>query len=140
MFKFIRNRWNQYWFSKGGVLNLGIARIVICFSVLISFYIYRMHDYTIYLSLQDSDLYNPCGILKFFGPSQPSALFFEIIKHIAHLSTWLAIIGLFSRVSLWFSCLSNLILASLLYSFSPTWSHGFNIPLLAQITILFAPC
>ncbi len=130
--------WTRYWFASGGLISVAMVRIAIALAVLLSWRRATPQDYGPYLESKPADLYSPDGVLKFFGDVLPSPGFFETWKWVALVSTVFMLIGLFSRVSIFVSLLSNLILISLLSSFTRGWSHGYNVVFLAQIAFLFA--
>ncbi|MEE9131738.1 MAG: DCC1-like thiol-disulfide oxidoreductase family protein [Phycisphaerales bacterium] len=130
--------WTRYWFTSGGLISVAMVRIAIALAVLLSWRRAVPQDYGRYLESKPANLYSPDGVLKFFGDVLPSPVFFEAWKWVALVSTVFMLIGLFSRISTFVSLVSNLILVSLLSSFTPGWSHGYNVVFLAQIAFLFA--
>lgn len=83
--------------------------------------------------------YNPIGVLAFFGPKLPPEIFFTSLYWVAFVSTWFALIGIFSRVSMLVSAAAVITLVPVLESFNVYgWSHGFNLILLTQLAFCFA--
>lgn len=135
----ILKKWQNYWFLKKGFLSIGICRIAVFLSILLTHLDITPFNYQNLLDSQPLDLYQPVGVLKFFGNTPPSASFLESCESVAFVSTWFAIIGLLSRVSMPVSVISNLILVSVMYSWTAGWPHGRNVVFLAGLAFMFAP-
>ncbi|HBL12188.1 MAG TPA: hypothetical protein DD379_12410 [Cyanobacteria bacterium UBA11162] len=134
-FAFIK--WQNYWFKKDGFLSIGICRIAVFLSILLTHLDITPLDYQILLDSKPLELYDPVGVLKFFGDTPPSASFLELCESVAFFSTCFAIAGLLSRISMPVSVVSNLILVSLRYSWQPYWSHGMNVVFIAGLAFMF---
>jgi hypothetical protein len=130
-------RWAAYWFPTGGRYSNGVVRIAVAAAVLLSFHVYMLPDYDLYQRVRPDPGYQPKSLLRLFGVSPPPAAFFEVTKTIAIVSTWLALIGLFSRFSLLVSLAANLCLVDLVYSGVPFWARGLPTVFLAQLAFAF---
>jgi hypothetical protein len=129
--------WDSYWFSHGGKYSLGIVRMAVAASLLLSG-LFQI-DFKAFVLAQDPELYQPQGILNLLGSYLPPAYVFEVMEIVALISTWLFLFGLATRLSGIFSFISCLILSSLEWSFTPFWCHGDNLPLLTQFIIILSP-
>lgn len=83
--------------------------------------------------------YFPKGVLAFLGETAPSIETIDVWMFLQFWSAIFLVIGLFSRITLLVNFICNLLLISLSESFSVSWSHGFNMNLLAQMPFIFAP-
>jgi predicted DCC family thiol-disulfide oxidoreductase YuxK len=137
---FIYRRWQDYWFRKDGILSIGICRIAVFASLLFTHHKvvgFARPSYEVFLANKEPGLYKPLGILKLFGDTVPSASFFEVCQYTALISTYFAIVGLFTRISMPISVLTNLVLVSIIYAWDNYWSHGYNVVFLVGIAFMF---
>ena len=130
--------WRAYWFSRPARYSIGIARIAISLSALLALCCHILPAFECSVETSRLAIYQPEGILHLFGAQRPPVWMFEAARYLAIASTCCALVGLFTRASMLLSALSNLLLASLIYSYAPGWSHRLNVILLAQIAFLFA--
>ena len=82
--------------------------------------------------------YLPNGILALWT-GQPTWHQMETVSAVAAVSTLCWMFGLFTRASCFVSFAANLIVITYLESFSPAWSHGYNLVFLALFPFLLAP-
>lgn len=135
----IKDRWNNYWFGNNLLFSASVLRIFVSLSVLIILIRSDYGDYNNLLKPQNAALYKPVGIVQLLGNEIPSATLFNFIRILAFSSTFLLIIGFFTRITKVISLLSSLMIVSILFSWGGEWSHGENIPLLMHIAMVFAP-
>lgn len=135
----IKSRWNNYWFSRDLLFSASVLRIFVSLSVLIILIKSDYGDYSNLLRPDRASLYQPIGILQLLGQKIPSPTLFNIIRIIAFASTFMVMIGAFTRITKVLSLLSSLMIISILFSWGGEWSHGENIPLLMHIALVFAP-
>ncbi len=83
--------------------------------------------------------YDPDGILMLLGSSMPGNALIDAMLLLSKIFPWLLLFGVFSRFSLVATLVTHLFLRTLIESFVPNWSHGFNVVFLAHIGFLFAP-
>jgi hypothetical protein len=126
----LAQRWQQYWFAPGGRLSLAILRIAIAIAV------WRSLDTMAHTWVENAS-YRPVGLWMLAGDSAPSSTIVDALWILARLSTITMALGLLSRTSTALSFLSTALLAGLYYSAMPTWSHAYNVVLLAQLAIIF---
>lgn len=130
--------WNKYWFEKDLLLSASVIRIFVGVFELFSLHT-SLKNYGTYITELSIPLYKPIGILQLLPPQILCNSFFDTIIFVAYFSSICLILGLFTNVVNWLSVLSNLILASLFYSFGETPSHGFNAGFITHIALLFTP-
>lgn len=130
----------ENYFSRPSQYSIEVARIIFGVCSLIIFQVKELviSGKQVYESWNINNYY-PKGILAIISPELPGIEWIDLCLSLQFLSAVLLIIGLFSRISLIINIFSNLILISLSESFTITWSHGFNLSLLAQMPFIFAP-
>lgn len=132
----MRGIWQRYWFREGGRYAAAAARIAIGTSIL--WMLWRLREGAAGVpELKESDPYYPVGILKLL-PLRPGEGTFDVVWLVAWPATLAMILGAWSRAATIASFAAALVIASYEYSFAPTWSHGDNAPLLAQLAFLGA--
>lgn len=129
--------WNNYWFARPGSLSVAIIRIALGVSMLMCLRLSCPESFADYLAVQNAALYNPWGILAWFGSTLPSPGFFEFFRKLATLTSFTLILGLFSRTSLVLCALSGLLTVPLQDSFQQSWSHADNVVFLTFIAMAF---
>src|SRR5580765_3866766 len=90
-----------------------------------------------YISRFNPDTYNPVGILWLFGNTPPPAELFDWCQAIAHVTIWLVILGVFTRVSFVVLMVCMLLMTGMFWSFHAAWGHHQNVVLLAGLAIMF---
>ena len=135
----IKSRWNNYWFGSDLLFSASVLRIFVSLSVLTILIKSDYGDYSNLLRPDRASLYQPIGILQLLGQNIPSPTLFNFLRIIAFASTFLVMIGAFTRITKVLSLLSSLMIISILFSWGGEWSHGENIPLLMHIALVFAP-
>ena len=122
---------NRYWLRSGGVYSIAIVRIFLFLAVyyLLFTIILQIQAPTVAEWLENSptSAYSPKGLVQIFPEKPPSAEFVNIVILVAHVSTVLAIVGLFTRPAMIISTLSVIFLVSLETSFRFYWSHKYNV-------------
>src|SRR5688572_26187223 len=87
-----------------------------------------------------AEIYRPVGIWMVFGGSPPPDAVVSILWVVAFASTIAMLVGAVSRAATAVSFVTSLALASLAFSGTPSWSHGYNIVFLAQLALLGGRC
>lgn len=141
LLQFAKDKTTAYWFGRPGYFSVDIARIFLGIMWIIVIQRNGLMLGENYLDLKNPDSFQPIGILHllFDDGVPPSGLLCFWISQIGYYSAITLCIGLFSRVSNWVNLLTMLFLCAMPYSFSPDWSHGLNVCLLAHIAFVFAP-
>jgi hypothetical protein len=133
-------RLSEFWNRTDARISVGIARIAI-YSALLHAVDYHSvsfpSDLTAWLALKSPTLWQPHGLARIFA-EQPSANALWLIIAIAKLSTIAAIVGLGGRAVQVTSALSASLLVGIHVSWSPYWSHAWNINCLAALAFMFA--
>jgi hypothetical protein len=127
--------WNTYWFGATAPYSTAVVRIAVVASLLIN--PPYLSDYHTFLSIHAGATYYPKGLLILLGSTPPSAAVCESIKVLATISSWLALLGLATRLSLAVSFICHAILTAVMFAFMPTWSHGHNVILMALAPLPF---
>ena len=124
--------------SKEAKLSIGICRIFLAISLLWTLDKHAIH-FASYGSIIDfagafsSNNYTPFGILKIFGMDVPDPNFLSITMKVAWVSSFLAMIGMFSRPSMIVAVISTLIITTFRESFGLYWSHGYLVVMVAGL-------
>jgi hypothetical protein len=118
-------------------LNLAACRIAVCLSLLLS-RLFR-EDYAHFLSSNAHAEYQPIGLLWFFGGQSPALWAVEMLRYGGFVFTALALVGLYPRLTFALSFVLSWALACVNHSFQEGWSHEYNIILLVQLAVVFAP-
>lgn len=132
--------WNNYWFARPGSLSVAVIRIGLGLSMLMAVRLSCPESFADYIAAQNPALYNPWGILAWFGREIPSPAFFEFFRKLAILSSFTLILGLYSRTSLVVCTISGLLTLPFQDSFQQSWSHSDNVLLLTFIAMAFVRC
>ncbi len=93
-------------------------------------------NYASFFALKADVPYQPIGLLCLFGARVPPAALFDACYAVLCVSSWLVLVGLFSRISLLASVVCLELLFGLQYSFLPHWCHpplGILLPALAML-------
>jgi hypothetical protein len=126
-------RWDRYWFAAGGRYSLAIVRVAVAIAVWLSL------D-TIAATWVEVPTYRPIGLWALAGSGAPSPGVVDALWAIARVSTVLMAFGALSRLSSALSFVSTTLLVGLYYSGFPTWSHEYNVVLLAQLALIGSRC
>ena len=118
-------------------LSLAVCRIAVCLSLLLS-RLFR-EDYAHFLSSNSHAAYQPIGLLWFFGGQPPAFWAVEMLRYGGLVFTLLALAGIYPRLTLALSFVLSWALACVNHSFQGGWSHEYNIILLVQLAVIFAP-
>lgn len=138
MFSGLKKTWNAYWFSEAGY-SIACCRIALCYILLHDLnYVQNNPHFRVRFDPHVQALYSPVGILKLLGDLPLNPAFLSLTVKVAHVSTILTMVGLFTRVSLVSAVISNLILNSMQWVSQSYWSHGFNVEFLAAIAFVGA--
>ncbi|RJG05270.1 hypothetical protein D3870_03875 [Noviherbaspirillum cavernae] len=128
---------DRFFFFRGGAYNAAIARMLLAISLWLS--IKEAGDaylWNFYVESYKSWGWVPKGLAKIFvaPPNQ------DFVINLFHLSQFFCItmfLGVFTRTSAVIAAVSATLYASLIASFGPYWSHGFNVQLLAALSFMF---
>lgn len=126
------SRWQRYWFDDGGRHALAVVRIAVATSVLI---ILRELS-AVPVLVAPAEVYRPVGIWMLLGHSPPPDWLVTVLWAVAGASTVSMLLGFRARASTATSFVSALAIASISFSSTPTWSHGYNVVFLAQLALL----
>ena len=83
-------------------------------------------------------LYRPVGIWMLLGDTPPPDLLVTVLWIMAWGGTIALLLGVRTRTAAAISCFATIALASLSFSASRSWSHQYNVVLLAQLAFLGA--
>jgi hypothetical protein len=133
------SRWQRYWFAEGGQLAAAFVRIAIAIAVLACLRKLGRPVSTGDLPGEHT-LYHPVGIWMMFGRHAPSDALVHALRAIAWLSTSAMLVGLCTRAATAISFATASALAALAFAASHTWSHQYNVVLLAQLAFVGARC
>jgi hypothetical protein len=131
----------SYLFRAGGAYSIGICRIALFGYLYIHVFgdaANIIGDGASYISRSNVSAYYPKSVVwALFPYAPPSAAVIDRVLLIAMVSTAAAAVGAFTRPAMILSTLSNLFLASLIFSWEPLWSHPYNSGLLAGLAFMF---
>jgi hypothetical protein len=130
------SRWHRYWFADGGRIAAAYVRVAIALSVLVT-----LGQLATWSSVQlpgPPELYRPVGIWMLLGHTPPPAWLISALWVIAWTGSALMLLGLCTRAATVASFLGAVSLVSLSYASTATWSHQYNVVLLAQLAFLGA--
>ena len=128
-------RWRRYWFAPAPLLNLGMARIIVC-AILLG--LDPRHRF-LRIGVVAPEFWTPIGLLRVLGIPQPSVAELALLGNASFVLLCLVALGIGTHVAL--ACLLplQLLQEAMLNSMGKT-SHG-TIPLLyALLVLLLAPC
>lgn len=131
---------SHFIFLRGGAYNAAIARMLLAVSLWYSLrHVGTATDWSYYLGSM-SGSWVPKGIVKpldsmLGGP--PTQDFVVWTNWLAYIAVGMMFVGLFSRLSTIVATVLTTLFCSLMSSFGPYWSHGFNVQLLAAIIFMF---
>ena len=139
----ITEHWQKYWFSPAALINLAICRIfIVGFQI---FFLIRWNPIKDLLELSKLPdyLYNPLWILHLlmlpFGWEwRPPYELLTIIVWLSLAAGILSVIGLWTRISLIFFALGNVILYSYHYSFGEI-HHPEALMMISLIILAISP-
>lgn len=119
-----------------GARSVALGRIAVAVSLLLV--LARHVDTPLYAGRQPAELYHPVGaaLLVAIGMITPALLY--ALLALASVATLAALVGWYARVTFAVGYLSTLLLVSVSYSFTVTWSHGESATFLAGLPLLFA--
>ena len=128
--------WRRYWFEPGGRMSAAVLRIAIATSALMT--MLPLHagrgghpgDYA-------QTGYHALGILKLL-PFQPGATLLHVWWLVAIVAAVAMLVGARTRLATLLTAISLLAITSYTYSFKESWSHDYNLPLLALLAFLGA--
>jgi hypothetical protein len=126
-------RWNGYWFASGGRYSIAVLRIAVAVSVWMS--LDQMAATWV-----DIPSYRPIGLWMLAGGSAPASGLVSVLWIVARVATVAMLVGAFSRVTTAASFVATTLIASLHFSGMPSWSHAYNVVLLAQLALIGARC
>src|SRR5262249_17971477 len=133
--------WNTYWFGATAPYSTAVVRIAVVASLLIN--PPYLSDYHTFLSIHAGATYYPKGLLILLGSTPPSAAVCESIKVLATISSWLALLGLATRLSLggllYLSCHTYSYYVRL-YAYMESWTQRNSDGLTAAAVHRVEPC
>lgn len=130
--------WQRYWFAPGGRVGVAIVRVAIAVSVAWTLTRVLSGGYAAEPARAPYELYRAVGLWMLWGSAPPPVWLLEALPVVAYGATLGMALGLCTRVSTMVSWLSAVALVSFDVSFTATWSHHNNLPLIAQLTFVFA--
>ncbi len=131
------SRWQRYWFAEGGRFAAACVRIALAFAVLLCLRKLGRPVSTGDLPGEHT-LYHPIGIWMVLGHHAPPDAAIAILRGVAWIATGAMLVGLCSRAATAISFASASALAALAFASSHTWSHQYNVVLLAQLAFVGA--
>jgi hypothetical protein len=131
------SRWQRYWFAEGGRLAAACVRIALAVAVLVCLRKLGRPVSTGDLPGEHT-LYHPVGIWMIFGRHAPADGLVHALRVVAWLSTIAMLVGLCTRAATALSFATASSLAALAFAASHTWSHQYNVVLLAQLAFVGA--
>jgi len=129
-------RWQRYWFAEGGRLGVAILRIGIALAVLGT--LWKLATLSTVQIPGPPSLYRPVGLWMLFGHWVPPDALVTILWGIAWIATAAMLLGLATRASTAISFVASLALVSASFASTATWSHQYNVVMLAQCAFLGA--
>jgi hypothetical protein len=126
------NAWQRYWIDDGGRHALAMVRIAVAMSILMV--LRELSDVPVLVA--PAAVYRPVGLWMLLGSAPPPDWLVTALWAIAGASTVAMLLGFQARTSTAVSFVSSLALASISFSSTPTWSHGYNVVFLAQLALL----
>lgn len=136
---FIIRCWRRYWLADARPISVDFIRIFVCLAVYLSLKRFVPADYTTFLAGKNPQLYQPDGILSWFGSNLPAPAFFETLKWLAYVFLPLTAIGFMTRLSHLILTVSVLCLDGLNYSFINGWTNGYTLVWVALIALTVQP-
>jgi hypothetical protein len=133
--------WAGYWAATdepGGRRAAAIVRMAIAASVLWTLWKLGTSSLAGDVEHAPRELYRRLGLWMLGGGGVPSPATLRVLFVVAGAATGCMLVGLWTRATMAISLVSGLLIASFAVSFSPTWSHQYNVPFLAQIAFLGA--
>jgi len=128
------SRWRGYWFGEGGRSSAAIVRVAIAIAVLSS--LARLA--TLPTLVAPVPLYRPVGIWMVLGRTPPPAGLVDLLWICAWVGTLAMLVGWRTRTATAISFVAASSLAALSFSGTLTWSHQYNVVLIAQAAFLGA--
>jgi len=128
------SRWQRYWFADGGRFAAAVVRIAIATAVLLS--LSRLASLPTLVA--PAPLYRPVGIWMVLGHTPPPAGVVDLLWICAWVGTVAMLVGWRTRTATAISFVAASSLAALSFSGSLTWSHQYNVVLIAQAAFLGA--
>ena len=130
-------RWSRYWFADGGRYAAAVVRMAIAAAVLLSL-VHLEHHADLGHIVAAPRLYRPVGIWMLLGHAVPPAWLVDALWGLAWGATVLMLAGAWTRASTAVSFVAAVALCALSFAESKTWSHQYNVVLLAQLAFLGA--
>ncbi len=128
-----------YWFSRNGIIAVEACRIALALVYIVINFRSPLISAQALRRSYPFDSYSPDGVLMLLGKNVPPDALIDLMISLSIIFPWLLLFGVFSRISLLGTLVSHLFLRTLIESFTPEWSHGYNVVLLAHLGFLFAP-
>jgi hypothetical protein len=136
------SRWQRYWIDEGGRCAAAVVRIAIAAAVLMT--LQRLATLSTVHIPGPPELYRPVGIWMAFRDPRtheilvPSSELVAVLWSVAIAATLAMLVGLWTRGSTAVSFVASVALVSASFSSSASWSHQYNVVLLAQLAFLGA--
>ncbi|MCW5803146.1 MAG: hypothetical protein KIT31_12240 [Deltaproteobacteria bacterium] len=129
-------RWQRYWFAEGGRTACAALRIAIALSVL--FTLHRLATLSTVQLPGPPELYRPVGIWMLLGHAIPPDGLITLLWVLAWGGSVAMLLGLATRAATAISFVGAVSITSLSFASTATWSHQYNVVLLAQLAFLGA--
>ena len=128
------SRWQRYWFADGGRFAAAVVRIAIAAAVLMT--LGRLMTLTTLVA--PVPLYRPVGVWMVLGRTPPPGMLVDVLWICAWVGTVAMLVGWRTRTATIVSFIAASSIAALSFSGSATWSHQYNVVLIAQAAFLGA--
>lgn len=138
------NWWNKYWFAPAPVLDLAVVRIVVVGAQILLLLFYSSFGRLEQFAGLDDAMYHPIPVFRivtiFFGfDFRPDLPFLLVVYWSAVLTGFMALLGIFTNISLGIFTLCNIFITGFLYSFGDF--HHTQAPLyLCLVVLTLSPC
>jgi hypothetical protein len=130
------SRWQRYWFADGGRVACAFVRVGIAMAVIMS--LAQLATLSTVELPGPVELYRPVGPWMVLGGAIPPDWLILVLWIMAWAGSAAMLLGLCTRISTVVSFAGTLSIAALSYASSASWSHQYNVVLLAQLAFLGA--
>jgi hypothetical protein len=130
--------WDRFWYREGGRLSVAVVRVAIAIAALWTLWRLGVRDYAQLLPTKPAELYRAKGLLLLWRGGAPPASVLTVVQAVAWAATVSMLVGLLSRACAALSLVAVWTVVAFEFSYSASWSHQYNIVILAQIAFLGA--